>query len=159
MLSYRLIRMVSDHWSEIADRVLRQVQRDSKLLELGRLSEASLRERARDILQNLDHWMVAKEEELAERYEKLGAQRYEDGIPLHEMVYVLQLLKEGLLQYVRDQGFAQTPLELYAEEELQHTADRIFDTIIYYFVRGYERALREQLAQAERRPAVRRQSG
>ncbi len=156
MLSYRLIRMISDHWPKIADRVVRQVQRDERFKELGRLTETALRERARDILQNLDRWLVAKEEELAERYEKLGRQRYEDGIPLHEMVYALQLIRESMIQFIRDQGYAQTPLELYAEEELQHSADRIFDTIIFYFVLGYERALRERIAQAEGQHVARR---
>lgn len=158
MLSYRLIRSISEHWSKIADRAVRQVQHSSKLLELGKLSEAGLRERARDILQNLDHWLVAKEEEVAGRYERAGRQRYEEGLPLHEMVYALQLIKETMIQFVRDQGYAQTPLELYAEEELQHSADRIFDTIIYYFVRGYERALRERIVPVER-PMARRQTG
>jgi hypothetical protein len=149
MLSANLIRMISDHWEEIAERVLRRVRRDSKLLEFGKLPEPELRERAREILQNLGNWMVSlREEELAQRYERLGRQRYEEGIPLHEVVYALHLLKECMIQYVRDAGLRQTPIELYAEEELQRGADRVFDTLVYYFVRGYERAMRDRAAQA-----------
>jgi hypothetical protein len=134
--------MISDHWEEIFERVLRRIRRDSKLLELGSLPEAELRLRARDILQNLGGWLVSREEDLARRYEMLGRLRYEEGIPLHEVVYALQLIKESMIQYVRDQGLGQTPIELYAAEELQHGADLIFDTLVYYFVRGYEQALR-----------------
>jgi hypothetical protein len=149
MLSARLIRMVSDHWEEIAARVLRRIRRDSKLLELGNLPEPELRDRAREILQNLGNWMVSREaEELAQRYERLGRQRCEQGIPLHEVVYALQLVKECMIQFVRDEGLHQTPIELYAEEELRHGADRIFNTIIYYFVRGYESALRAHAMRA-----------
>jgi hypothetical protein len=148
MLAANLIRLISDHWEEIAERVLRHVRRDSKLLEFGKLPERELRERAREILQNLGNWMVSREEDLAQRYERLGWQRCEEGIPLHEVVYALQLLKECMIQYVRDAGLRQTPIELYAEEELQRGADRIFDTLVYYFVRGYERALRQRMAQA-----------
>jgi hypothetical protein len=142
MLSSSLTRMISDHWEEIFERVLRRIRRDSKLLELGSLPEAELRLRARDILQNLGGWLVSREEDLARRYEMLGRLRYEEGIPLHEVVYALQLIKESMIQYVRDQGLGQTPIELYAAEELQHGADLIFDTLVYYFVRGYEQALR-----------------
>ncbi len=53
MLSANLIRMIADHWEEISERVLRRVRRDSKLLEFGKLPEPELRERAREILQNL----------------------------------------------------------------------------------------------------------
>jgi hypothetical protein len=148
MLSARLIRMISDHWEQIADRVLRQVRRDSKLLELGKLPEPEQRERAREILQSLGRWLVSREEDLDQRSEALGRRRFEEGIPLHEVVYSLQLLRENMIQWVRDQGLVETPLELYAEEELERGSGRIFDTIIYYFVRGYERAMREQWASA-----------
>ncbi len=148
MLSANLIRLVSDHWEEIAERALRRVRRDSKLLEFGKLPEPELRERAREILQNLGNWLVSREEELAQRYERLGRLRCEEGIPLHEVVYALQLIKECMINYVRDTSLRQTPIELYAEEELQHGADRIFDTLIYYFVRGYERAMRQQAMHA-----------
>ena len=94
MLSANLIRMISDHWEDIAERVLQRVRRDSKLLEFGKLPEPELRERAREILQNLGNWMVSREEDLGQRYEQLGRQRCEEGIPLHEVVYALHLLKE-----------------------------------------------------------------
>jgi hypothetical protein len=148
MLSARLNRLVSDHWEEIAERVLRRVRRDSKLLELGQLPEPELRERAREILQNLGNWLVSREEDLANRYERLGRQRCEEGTPLHEVVYALQLVKECMIQYVRDEGLRQTPIDLYAEVELLQGADRIFDTLVYYFVRGYERAMRARAMRA-----------
>ena len=37
--------------------------------------------------------------------------------------------------------------QLYAEEELQRGADRIFGTLVYNFVRGYEGAMRARAAQ------------
>ena len=100
MLSANLIRIISDHWEETAARVLRRVRRDSKLFEFGRLPEPELRERAREILQNLGNWLVSREEDLAQRYEKLGRQRCEEGIPLHEVVYALQLIRESMIAYV-----------------------------------------------------------
>jgi hypothetical protein len=150
MLSSKLLRLVSDHWEEIAARVLGRVRMDSKLLEFGKLPEGELRERARDILLNLGHWMVSREEDVAVRYEHLGRHRFEEGIPLHEVVYALQLIRESMVEYVRDQGMGVTPLELYAEEELEHGADQVFDQIVYYFVRGYERAMRDRYALAAR---------
>ncbi len=142
MLSSKLIRMVSEHWEEIAVRALHRIQRDSKLLELGKLPESDLRERAQDILKNLGLWLVSREEELAVRYENLGRVRFQEGIPLHEIVYALQLIHECMIQYIHDQGISRTSLELYAEEELERDSDRVFDRIIYYFVRGYEKAMR-----------------
>ncbi|MGE5646116.1 MAG: hypothetical protein ACM336_10025 [Acidobacteriota bacterium] len=148
MLSSRLIRFISDHWEQIAARVLRQIRADPNLVELRRLPEGELRERAREILQNLDEWLLCPEEELAERYEALGRRRFEEGIPLHEVVYSLQLTRENMIQYLRDQALPETPLDLYAEEELDRGSDRIYARMVYYVIRGYERAMREAWAPA-----------
>lgn len=142
VLSSRLIRLVSEHWEEITARVVRRIRRDAKLLELGKLQEADLRERSREILQNLGSWLVSKEEDVGQRYERLGRVRFEEGVPLHEIVHALQILKESMIQFVHDQGVYGTALEIYAEEELERGADRTFDTMIYYVVRGYEQAMR-----------------
>jgi hypothetical protein len=148
MLSARLIRLISDHCEQITERVVRQIARDSKLLNLGSLPVSELRARTRDILMNLGSWLISHETDVAHRYEQLGRQRCEEGVPLHEVVYALQVIRENMIQYVRDQGMGHSPLEIYAEEELQHAADQIFDTLIYYFVRGYEYALRDAVRRA-----------
>lgn len=148
MLSSRLIRMVSEHWEEITSRVIRQIRRDAKLLELGRFPEPDLRARCREILQNLGTWLVSKETDIGERFEHVGRIRFEEGVPLHEIVHAYQVVKEQMIQYVRDQGMGGGPLEIYAEEELQMGADRIFHTMVYYVVRGYEQAIRERLGKA-----------
>ncbi len=48
MLSSRLIQAIADHWEQIAARAAAQIRRQAGLLELGRLPESELRERARD---------------------------------------------------------------------------------------------------------------
>ena len=48
MLSSNLIRMISGHWEQIAARTLRQMRRNSNLLEMGQLPEGELLERARE---------------------------------------------------------------------------------------------------------------
>ncbi len=148
MLSSRLIRLVSDHWEQIAARALRQIRRDAKLHEMGSLPEADLRERAREILQNLGTWLVSNEDEMSKRYEALGITRCREGVPLHEIGRALQIIKNCMIQYVRDQGFGISPIQIYAEEELQLGADRIFDSMIYYVVRGYERAMQQRVMAA-----------
>ncbi len=150
MLSSKLVRLISEHWVEITDRIIRRIRRDAKLLETGKLPETDLRERSREILQNLDTWLVSKEDKLAERYERLGRVRFEEGVPLHEIVHALQIVKENMIQYVRDQGMDGSALEIYAEEEFERSTDRIFATMIYYVVRGYEAAIQAQLG-TERR--------
>jgi len=147
VLSAKLLRLVSTHRDEITERVIRRIRRDSRLLELGRLPEADLRERARKIFENLETWLTAKKSDLAQTYEELGRLRCEQGVPLHETVHGMQIIKETMIQFVQDQRLTGDTLEIYAEEELEHATDRIFDLMIYHLVRGYESAMWRRVEQ------------
>jgi hypothetical protein len=142
MLLPKLIQMLSDHWQEVASQAIRRIRQDKDLPETSRFPEADLRERARAILQHLGTVLASREGEIAEHYERLGKARFEEGLPLHEVVRGLQIIKSSMIEYGRRQSMA-GPLDVYAEEELELAADRIFDLMIYYVVRGYERELVE----------------
>lgn len=135
--------MLEDHWERIAARVAGQIRREAPLPELGKLPESELRQRAHDILCNLGRWLTARDsEDLAQRYEELGRRRSTEGVPLHELVYALQIIKEQMITYVREEGLCQSTVELYAEAELLYVVNLFFDRLIYHVVRGYERAMR-----------------
>ncbi len=142
MLSHQLIRMIEDHWEQITERVLTKIRQDPELVHLGKLGDAELHQWGRDVLKNLDHWLSASRE-LGRRYEGLGRLRFEESIPLYEAVHGIHLLKEEMIDFVRSRGFGRNPVELYAEEELEHRVGHFFDWLVEHFVHGYEEALRE----------------
>jgi len=140
MISARLVQMIEDHAEQITDRVVRQLRKDPRLSYIAHLPDAELRGRCHEIVKNLGHWLAASgEDEIARHYEELGRIRYREKVPLHEVVHALHLLKERILDYIRDQGLVQTSVELYAEEELEHQVGRFFDLAVYHVVLGYER--------------------
>ena len=143
MLSQKLIESVERHCDQILDGLVAQVKRDPELPHLRKLSEEELRERGRAALRNLDHWLAGgKPAYLVRQYEALGRVRFEESIPLHEVVRSLQILKEQTVGFVRDWGFGQAAVEVQAEEELEYLVDRFFDRLVYHVVLGYEEALR-----------------
>jgi hypothetical protein len=108
---------------------------------MASLPETELKDHCQGVLQNLGHWLTASpEEEIARQYEERGRVRAREGVPLHEAVCFLHILKEKMLDYIRDQGFTQTTVDLYAEEELEIQVGRFFDSAVYYLIRGYEAA-------------------
>jgi len=144
MVPSKLIGMIEDHWEQISTNFIEDVKRDPHLLELGRLPQSELRDRARDILKNLSHWLTESDDnELARRYEDLGRRRCAEGIPLSEVVYGYQDIRRRIIDWVRAQGVAQTTIELYAAEELEHALARFFDHVVFRIVRGYELKLKE----------------
>ncbi len=155
MLLPKLIETLSLNWEEIASDAIRRTRQDRNLTETAKIPEADLRDRARAILLHLGTVLTATEGEISETYEQLGKTRFEEGVPLHEVVRALQLLKSSMIEYGRRQGMA-GPLEVYAAEELELAADRIFDLMIFYVIRGYERALVEAPARFGSRSSTRR---
>jgi hypothetical protein len=143
MISGKLIHLIELHGQQIMSRVIGQIHRDPQMPHYQAQLEAELRDRGNSLLENLGYWLSAgNEEEIAGRYEQLGRRRFEEGVPLHENVRALCLIREVVLDYVEEQIFAKTSLELYAEEEMDRRLGRFFDLLIVNTVRGYERALR-----------------
>ncbi len=146
MISRTLVQMIEDNSERITDRFVKHLRADPRLVEFHTLPESELRDRAHDVLKNLGRWLVASHEsEVAHRYEALGRRRYEETIPLYEVVRALHTLREDILAFVREQGVGETPMQLYAEEELEHLVGLFFDSAVYHTVHGYEIALRQSV--------------
>lgn len=144
MVSVKLVQLVETHWEQVSARILNKIHNDPRLPHVNRLSESELRGRSREILNNIGDWLEAsRDEPLARRSEALGRERFEEGIPLHEAVLARFIIKEGLIEFVRDHAFVETSLQLYAEGEMEKRIADLFDRMIYYVVRGYEEAMRE----------------
>jgi hypothetical protein len=146
MLSAKLIQLIEDHWEGITSVTIRQIRSDPKLLHIRNLPETELREVGRNILKNLGHWLTANRQEqrmVEEQYEGLGRVRFAENIPLHECVRGLQIVKQKVVEFMRDHEFAQSSVSIYAEEELEHRLNDFFDDLTYHEVYGYEGALRE----------------
>jgi hypothetical protein len=143
VLSGKLIHLIEEHWGQITSRVLDEIRRDPQMTHFQALPDIELREISQNILNNLDHWLAAgNEEALGRRYEELGQVRFAEHVPLHESVRGLCILREKMIDYVQEHFFAKNSLEFCAEEELERRLSRFFDVLVCHLVRGYERALR-----------------
>jgi hypothetical protein len=147
LLSGRLIHLIEAHQEQIVNSVIDEVRLDPELVRLRKLSDAELRERGQQILENLGYWMAAGHQaEIAQRHEILARTQFEQSIPLHESVRVLCIIKYKTFDFVSGHLMAKTSLELYAEEELERRVGRFFDALIIHMARGYEAASRQALA-------------
>lgn len=142
MLSTKLVRLIEEHWQPLTALILREIRGDERLQHIAGLPESEVRDRARDILEHLGHWLAASSgQELTRRFEHLGAQRQQEEIPLDEVVLAYLIIKDAMLDFVRGQGLDQSAVEVYAWEELEHAVGNVFDSMIYHVVRGYCAAL------------------
>lgn len=146
MLSAKLIHLIEAHEDKIGARIIRDIRRDPALAHLASLPEAELRERGREILENLGHWLAASHEEQIEReYEGIGKTRFQESVPLHESIQGLCLIKYGMIDFIHEQGIDRDCIALYAEEELERRVARFFDMLVVHLARGYETEWRHAL--------------
>ena len=156
MLSGQLIHLIEAHQEEITNRIIHDIRRQTDLKRFQGLHDVELRHRCRQILEHLGSWLVEeKEEELARQYEQIGKERFEESIPQHESVRALFIIKDIMIDFVKEQGIRKDSLELYAEEELEHRVGRFFDDLVIHLVRGYEAAWRNA---ANATPVVQRKA-
>ncbi len=142
MLSPKFIEMIESHSGQIAAKVLAEVRRDPKTTHLSQLPRAELDAQCSEIVRHLGHWLAdSREEEVAERFENYGRLRRRERVPIHESVHALHLLKAAMIDFIRNQGLAQTSVDLYAEEELEHQVGLLFDSFVYHLIRGSEAPL------------------
>ena len=135
---YRIIQMVEKDWQKIADQAIRRLQQDLETPNYKSLTDDELQSRARDLIPNLGQWLERLDNgALNRRHEELGRLRHQDGFPLHEVVYKLQLLKRTILDHAREHHLEMNAMELYAEQEFLQKLDLFFDHIIYRVVKGY----------------------
>jgi|SRR5581483_5587674 len=143
MLSTRLVRLIESHWEEIAQRLIVSLQKHPDINELKKRPDIELREWCQEILENLGEWLtLSRKAEVQQRYRGLGKTRFEENIPLHEAVLRFQILKHKIIEFLHEQGFEPSAVQLYAEEEFEFRIGRFFDACVYHVVCGYEHALR-----------------
>ncbi|MBI5085875.1 MAG: RsbRD N-terminal domain-containing protein [Acidobacteria bacterium] len=141
MVSAKLVHQIEDHWEAISGRFLRLLRASHGLPHLSHIPESETTDACRKLLHNLGHWLVSSsEEEVARLYEKVGRDRYNQGMPISESIRAIQLMKDATLDFIRDEAEVRTGFDFAAEEELEFRLGRFFDLLTYHSARGYEQA-------------------
>lgn len=150
MVSPRLIQQIELNWERIATQVIEQVRTDARVAHYHHLPAQDIRDRARDLVNNLGHWLTSRnEDELARRYESLGVRRCREGIPISEVLYKINLLKTKIGQYARETYPSSDAVSIYGELELVRAVTVFFDLVTLSVARGYDLAMA-----ADARPAT-----
>jgi hypothetical protein len=156
MIAAKLVELIEIH----APRLTRDVTEDLLINErtraFRRVDPEELQLRVFQIVNRLGQWIgdphgVKVQAEFAE----WGRRRYDQGIPLSELIYAIIVIKHHLRRYIADHGLVDAsfprvegdyvlPFHLHSLQELNASVGQFFDEALYHLARGYEeRALRE----------------
>jgi hypothetical protein len=157
MIASKLIELIELHADHLASDVARDLATNERTLGFHDVPLTELTHRMFEIVHHLGDWIGDPRSEPVQReFTEWGARRFDQAVPLSEIVYGIIILKAHLRRYIRDHGLVDAafphaereyvlPMHLHSLQELTEVIDRFFDEGLYALTRGYE-------AQARRAP-------
>ncbi len=139
MIALRLVHLIESHSEELAESLLHKLERSNRAACLRKVPRHEIRERVRDVYQNLSDWLLTKTDEDIERvYVPLGRRRAEQGVTMSALCWALLMTEENLWDFLELEGMRERPLEILGGFELLRLLDRFFDQAVYFATLGYE---------------------
>lgn len=141
MFIQRLVDTIERKAETISELLIADIRTNKYTGAYHDMAQETLRNRVIHVYKNLGTWLTEKtDENVRKRFIQLGAARYEEHIPVSQIVYALLLSRIHLLEYLQHHSLSDTAYELYREKELRHRVVRFFDKAVFYTVYGYEQA-------------------
>ncbi|HNY42158.1 MAG TPA: hypothetical protein PKJ41_17270 [Bryobacteraceae bacterium] len=140
MVSPKLIQLLETHWEAVSARFFRLLNNEPGLVHLKKLPESELSHICRRLVSNIGQYLMSKPGVgVSIEFERVGRERFQEGVVLSEAIRGVQLLKEAAISYLRDQELFDTSVDIYAEEELEHQIGIFFDLLVVNLACGYEK--------------------
>ena len=150
MISAKLIELIEIHANRLAADVLQDLKTNDRTRGFRTVPSEDLEQRLFQILHHLGNWIGdPRTERVRAEFAQRGARRFDQRIPLSEIVYAIIVLKQHLHRYIRDNGLVDAafpvvereyvlPMHLHSLQELNTTVGEFFDEALYHLACGYE---------------------
>jgi hypothetical protein len=149
-LSDRLIRTIEVNAEEFAEATVKKLHSSPRTEAYHKLSHRDLYNRCYEIYHNLGLWLWEKSDHAIQaQYNELGEKRFEEGIPLGQVLWAIITTKERLMDYLSASGLGDSAIDLYQQQEFVRLIDHFFDRALCYTGEGYERKAHSKSAVGE----------
>jgi len=142
VLGWRLVRLIETHSEQLARGLQERIENSERCSEfVQKVPADELKQRVYEVYHHLGEWLLKKTEfDVETRYRLIGERRYEQGVSLSQVLFVIVATKEHLWEYVSKETLADRPVELFQELELFQLVEQFFDRALYFASLGYEAA-------------------
>ena len=139
----KLIEMIEKNAETMAGELKNKLLTDPATPSYQTLDDRILYENIFEVYSRLGYWLLRDSEkgEVPTHYSAIGAQRFREGFPLHQVVQALVATKRHIWDTIMEKGIMRTAKELDSAVDFITYLNRFFDMAIYYTTLGYYRAL------------------
>jgi hypothetical protein len=153
MISAKLIELIENHAPGLSRDITRDLVSSERTRGFREVKQDELEARIFALLQHLGNWVGEPGSDLVEsEFGDWGRRRFNQGIPLSEILYAVIILKQHLRRYIRDNGLVEVafprvegdyvlPMHLQSLQDLNTTVEAFFDEALYRLACGYEGAV------------------
>jgi hypothetical protein len=152
MIAEKLVELVEIHAARLSADVARDLVTNDRTRGFHKVPTADLEERVFRLFHHLGDWISnRRSEKVKAEFAEWGRRRFDQEIPLSEIVYAIIILKQHLRRYIRDNGLVEAtfprtemdyvlPMHMNSLQELNLQVGQFFDEALYHLTIGYEQA-------------------
>jgi hypothetical protein len=151
MVAERLVELIEIQAVRLSAEVAQDLMTNPRTSGFGRVNRQELEERLFNLLHHLGNWISDRRSgNVQVEFADWGRRRFNQGIPISQIVFAIVILKQHLRRYVRDHGLVEAsfprvdgdyvlPMHLHSLQELNTQIGLFFDEALYHLAQGYER--------------------
>jgi len=160
MIAAKLIELIEIHAPRLTSDVVHDLVTNEKTSRFRAVRPQDLEQRIFEIFHHLGNWLGdPRSQNVRKEFEDWGRRRFDQGVPLSQIVYAVIILKKHMARYIVDNGLVAAsfprvegdyvlPMHLTSLQELNNSVSQFFDEAIYHLACGYE----EEARRIERKP-------
>ncbi len=142
VISRKLLQLIEESADKLASELVYEVKKDERAAAYRNVSNERFRALVLDLYKNLGGWLRSRSwGALQTKYERIGRERFQQGMPLSHVVFSVTRTKTMLFDFIREAVQAD-PSESEREAALLMAISEFFDRAIYNAVVGYQNAQR-----------------
>ena len=142
----KLILMIEGNAEDMAEELKEKLLGNPTTSSYEVLDDRALYTHIYEVYSRLGHWLLRDTEkgEVPTHYSVIGAQRFKEGFPLHQIIQSLVATKRHIWDTALEKGIMRTAKELDSAVDFITYLNRFFDMAIYHTTLGYCRALKKR---------------
>jgi hypothetical protein len=150
MIAAKLIELIEIHANRLTEDVTRDLVTNARTRGFRVVAKEDLQQRVYQLFHHLGNWIGSPTSiEVATEFAGWGRRRFDQSIPLSEIVYAIIIMKQHLRSYIRDNGLVDAafptiegdyllPMHLHSLQDLNARVGEFFDEALYHLASGYE---------------------
>ena len=150
MVADRLVELIEIQAHKLAADVAGDLMTNERTIGFQNVRRVDLEERLFQLLHHLGDWISDRRSAKVQmEFADWGRRRFNQGIPISQIVFAIIILKQHLRRYIRDHGLVEAsfpradgdyvlPMHLHSLQELNSRVGLFFDEALYYLAQGYE---------------------